>query len=295
MESGPCIGPWGFVESPKEAMAAGEAFMLSTGVTSLSKLREMDAEELMLGHHGDLINLSSHDNFLYAAGELPIDRLRAGKLNVDGGDGSMIVGCNTVDSMTMPPWVFMMGKSLPSTSTEFERKAKELFGWGHGGEVADFYLGMYDNATEAYQQVSADICVVCPTRTVVEELAEHIPVYQYLYAGGTADGRASHASELCALFVDDATHGQTCADIMMQDVTPDIEPVLQGYWGSFAAGGKPEGDVAWGEAGAGDFMRIGAETKMEGGGVGSGACEFWQTLKDEGLSEQRLKVACTLA
>jgi para-nitrobenzyl esterase len=287
VESGPCIGPWGIRSSSNlEAFAFSSAFMLGAGAPSIDALRAMDVDDLMYTHGGDNYPLISYDGYVLQDEMLPADYIAAGLVNV-APDGVIVLGSNTVDSMDMEPWLSMSGKQLASTESEFEASVFKNF-FGFAEKVIEQYYPADDAFGHAIAQISADICVRCPTRTLAKALSSVATVHMYSYAGASADGRASHAAELCELFVDEPT----CSAVMMQEFDVGLSESMAAYWTSVAVESKPvpkAGDPEWPEFGAG-HLKLGLETAaQEGSTVGFESCDFWDTL-DIGVIQ--LRAAC---
>jgi para-nitrobenzyl esterase len=294
IESGPCQGPWGMEESIDAAYAASETFMKEVmGGITFDEMRTMDAETLMLDLHGDAAAIISRDDYLFT-NELPITRISNGDINLPS-DGSLISGCNTVDTLTMEPWDLIDGTAVPDTVDELEAAVKAMFP-GHEEAV----LSQYDveakfsgNATHAFQQINADICVICPTKALNEVFSAHVPTYSYQFAGVSDDGRASHGSELCFLFVDVETNGELCSAIMMQNFDEGVADTMQSYWSSFAKTNAPapkDGDVEWPKCSGVDceHLKISGKTEI-GTGMSKDSCDFWN---NEDISATDLKLAC---
>ena len=253
VESGPCVGPWGVIGSPKTMYDYGVAFKGKAGKT-LDELKAMDVDELMADLGGQTYGFINYDGMFFSDNKLTPERLADGEVNVDPEDG-IIIGSNTVDTLIMTPWDVFGNVSLPVTMDQYHNGVNKIL---PSSTAAKALSGPYDAAkwnddpAQAWQQLNADLCVVCPTQNMANLLTSGPnsgrSVFAYSYGGAGDSHRASHAAELCELFVDYETEGQECTSIMMQSFDMDLAITMMEYWSSFATGGVPtpkQGDPQW--------------------------------------------------
>lgn len=253
VESGPCVGPWGVIGTPATMYDYGLAFKEKTSKT-LNELKTMDVKELMEDLGGQTYGFINYDGMFFTDNKLTPERLADGEVNVDPDDG-IIIGSNSVDTLLMTPWDVFGNVSLPITKDQYRRGVMEIL---PSSTAATALNGPYDVAkwnddpTQAWQQLNADLCVICPTQNMAKLLTSGAnagrSVFTYSYCGAGDSQRASHAAELCELFVDYETGGKECTSIMMQDFDMDLAVTMMSYWTSFASSGVPtpkQGDPLW--------------------------------------------------
>ncbi|GMH78607.1 hypothetical protein TL16_g07871 [Triparma laevis f. inornata] len=289
VESGPCVGPWGVRGAPSRMYEYGVAFKEQTG-KNLDELKTMPVDQLMTDLSGQTYGFIDYDGMLFTDEKLTPERLTDGQINVDPADG-IIIGSNSVDTLIMTPWDVIANVSLPVTQDQYYEGVMKIL---PGKTAYEALKGDYDmvnfnnDPTQAWQQMNADLCVICPTRTLANMLTSGVnegrKVYQYSYNGAGDDGRASHAAELCELFVDYETEGVECTSIMAQEFDMDLAGIMQSYWSSFAEGGVPvggDGDPVWDEFGVsgGNLLEIGLESKVVGKDEFA-RCDFWEGVSD---------------
>jgi len=178
VESGPCVGPWGIeTADTREAFTLAKAFMFGAGAQTIEELRAIDVDDLMEKYGGKNYPLISYDNYVLQNNQLPADYIASGLINAE----TVVVGSNTVDSMDMEPWLSMSGKTLPSNKLAYEASIALHFA-GFKSKVVEEYKEEADVGYDhAIQQISADICVRCPTVALAGMLAESTDAKVHMY------------------------------------------------------------------------------------------------------------------
>eukprot|EP00667_Euglena_gracilis_P007653 EG_transcript_7731 len=236
MESGSCVGPWGpFPVVDGYRMSA--AFMQSIGATSLAQLRSLSVYQLMNSSLWRQVG-PSLDGWVLR--EPPAAAIARGALSLPAG-ARVMVGTTTLDSLQAPPYVF---RDYPSTEAEYQRLLALYFD-AAAPAVAEVYAEIGSNVSTRYKIMNADLCNVCPARSLAHQLGlAHVTAYVYQYAFNPDPGYrhlAFHGSEVPLLFA--SPTGPVHHFLFPFDA--GLSEAMQQYWGSFARRGQPEGPEAW--------------------------------------------------
>ncbi|GMI00624.1 hypothetical protein TrVE_jg13287 [Triparma verrucosa] len=289
IESGPCVGPWGVRGSAGTMYAYGVAFKEQAGKT-LDELKTMPVDQLMSDLGGQTYGFINYDGMFFVDEKLTPERLAEGSINVDLNDG-IVIGANSVDTLLMTPWDVFGNVSLPITQDQYYDGVMKILPTKTAYEAlkGPYSIAHWNNdPTQAWQQLNADLCVICPTQSMATMLTTGLNsgrvLFNYNYQGACDSLRASHAAELCELFVDYETDGAECTEIMMQDFDMDLADTMQAYWSSFAKGGVPVakvGDPEWEEFSKGQkLLSISKDSRLVSNNEFQ-RCNMWNDVADK--------------
>jgi len=180
-------------------------------------------------------------------------------------DFDVLLGATTSDTLAGPPYEMgdhpptiqaletMLTQLIVNASKEDSKSAPQQA----ASIVAQYSKGMTEEslspgpsapppaaavAARMWQQINADICVVCPTKQLADDMSSSKhggaggpTPYLYQYAGSAPDGMAPHYDDVYELFGSPPPEGRTPSD----PYDPVLSRVVQDYWGSFSAAGVP--------------------------------------------------------
>lgn len=189
-----------------------------------------------------------------------------------GGDAlnfeAMVAGGNTFDGLG--PWYYpfhtVEPSLFPTTMAEYQAYIDANVPAHSAAVLAAYHPDRFNGSVPAaFVQLVGDACVVCPTKDLLATVNKHLPsqTFMYLYAhlyaidmavythlvqvGANSSFWASHASELSFVwrmpYDYDNPHGVTYHPFTDEELA--LSESMQGYWGSFVRGAKPQGAVAW--------------------------------------------------
>ncbi len=196
----------------------------------------------------------------------------------------IVLGTNTEET----------GKYIPAITSEAEYQAAvTAYATPFGGAalvdavLAAYPASDYPSYRRAFIALTSDAKFVCTARRVARALvaAQSEPVFRYVFlhvadnAGALAQANgAVHGLELAYLF--DHLELQTAAGSYVPgDGDRAVVSAMQGYWGSFAEIGQPQGSVAWPAYALDTEPYLGLEEPLATGeGWRSEQCDFWDSV-----------------
>ena len=253
VESGPCVGPWGYW-SKERGLAVGSAFLASiNSSTSLAAARAMSAEDML--EMTASANLStwqavypSVDGVIFGPAGGPNMTLAGAAANgtsLPAGE-PLLLGANTRDGLLASPWNGLTGATgvgaLPTTRPGLEKLlGLYLDGATTSPSEVSSVLAAYPatlnngNHSETWVQLNGDVCVSCPIRDVANRVGEPSasthPVFLYSYGFNPGHaGISAHAAEVGMVF------GFGDGDFAFGEAT---SAKMRQAWTSFAKTGQP--------------------------------------------------------
>lgn len=205
---------------------------------------------------------------------VPLDAIRSGQHN----RVPVVIGTNADET----------GREVPLTFSEADYQAflaSTIVDPVVRAQVSDLYSSAnFGSARLAYVALTSDFKFICPARTIARALttAQTEPVFRYSFtevpnAPSSSLYGAFHGLELLFVFgvLDVAGYSATAAE-------RSLSTSMQGYWGSFAAGGTPSaaGAPVWTpyDPARDNYLALDDAALAMGEGVNTSRCDFWEAL-----------------
>eukprot|EP01126_Amoeba_proteus_P004144 TRINITY_DN11405_c0_g2_i2.p1 TRINITY_DN11405_c0_g2~~TRINITY_DN11405_c0_g2_i2.p1 ORF type:complete len:533 (+),score=99.92 TRINITY_DN11405_c0_g2_i2:34-1632(+) len=271
MESGSILGPWGPLPSDN-ALKEGTTFMKKVGMTTLEGLQKLDVS-VFTSYSPSSLWYPSLDDYFYP--KSPRYLFGTGNLNIPSG-GAIIIGANTLDTLFAQPWY---NGPYPETPSALRSLVEQYF----GNVTVDSILEMYPPDVSpqlSFQLMNRDVCVICPTRSIVLSVASFgkIPIYLYLFGFNPVPSDhqhyASHGAEVSLVF-----------GVPMQifDFNRTLSNSIINFWTSFSEFQVPSDPVSnldWPEwKQKNQIMYFDEESRLDVG-YNDEVCQFWNKFSE---------------
>lgn len=243
IQSGSCMGPWGYFE----ADLSSKTF---AGSRSVAALRSLPLATLMnnpmqwsgVMPSPDGINLVGDESLSTFLSDSLLAR------NID-----LIIGFNSLDSLFGYPWIEETKKSgwdyHPKTVQDYEAWLTD----GFGDEGLKIYPtpqnASADNLARAWTIANGDICNACPSHWLAQKAAAvgnkvFMYFFEYAPSNNLYRGLACHECELPYVYQDPASFLRLTGS---ENYSETLGNKISGYWASFTLQGQPEanGSAAW--------------------------------------------------